>query len=150
MGKGEQTRQLIVDRALTMAQRLGLEQITLGALAEELDLSKSGLFAHFKSKEQLQLEVVKEVVERFTRIVILPALTKERGCVLRHGTDRIRHHRVGLSENDDIATSFPGGAKSLAAGSSGVGAPPSTARRSLSRRARAPESTLRNEGVACT
>ncbi len=79
MGKGEQTRQLIVDRALTMAQRLGLEQITLGALAEELDLSKSGLFAHFKSKEQLQLEVVKEVVERFTRIVILPALTKERG-----------------------------------------------------------------------
>lgn len=79
MGKGEQTRQLIVDRALTMAQRLGLEQVTLGALADELALSKSGLFAHFKSKEQLQLEVVKEVVERFTRIVILPALTKERG-----------------------------------------------------------------------
>ncbi|MEZ4301539.1 MAG: hypothetical protein R3B70_41780 [Polyangiaceae bacterium] len=43
------------------------------------------------------------------------SLTKERGCVLCHGSDRIRHHRVGWSENDDIATSFPGGAKSLVA-----------------------------------
>jgi AcrR family transcriptional regulator len=80
MGKGEQTRQLIVDRALSMAQRLGLEQVTLGVLADELDLSKSGLFAHFKSKEQLQLEVVKEVVDRFSHTVILPALKVERGA----------------------------------------------------------------------
>ncbi|MCU0695823.1 MAG: TetR/AcrR family transcriptional regulator [Myxococcaceae bacterium] len=79
MGKGEQTRQLIVDRALTMAQRIGLEQVTLGVLADELDLSKSGLFAHFKSKEQLQLEVVAEAVARFTSTVILPALKAPRG-----------------------------------------------------------------------
>ena len=79
MGKGEQTRQLIVDRALTLAQKVGLEQVTLGVLADELELSKSGLFAHFKSKEQLQLEVVAEVVHRFTNTVIIPALKQPRG-----------------------------------------------------------------------
>ncbi len=79
MGKGEQTRQLIVDRALSLAQKVGLEQVTLGVLADELDLSKSGLFAHFKSKEQLQLEVVAEARERFTNIVVIPALKAPRG-----------------------------------------------------------------------
>lgn len=79
MGKGEQTRQLIVDRALTLAQSVGLEQVTLGVLADELDLSKSGLFAHFKSKEQLQLEVVREAVERFTTVVIVESLKAPRG-----------------------------------------------------------------------
>jgi AcrR family transcriptional regulator len=79
MGKGEQTRQLIVDRALALAQKVGLEQVTLGVLADELELSKSGLFAHFKSKEQLQLEVVKEARDRFTHVVVIPSLKAPRG-----------------------------------------------------------------------
>jgi len=79
MSKGEHTRQLIVSRALAMAHRVGLEQVTLGSLANELDLSKSGLFAHFESKEALQLEVIAEVVAQFTRTVVLPALGMSRG-----------------------------------------------------------------------
>lgn len=79
MSKGEQTKQLIIDRALTLAASIGLEQVTLGTLATDLELSKSGLFAHFKSKEALQLEVVCEVVSQFTRIVVMPALSQPRG-----------------------------------------------------------------------
>lgn len=85
MGKGEQTRQLIVDRALMLAQKVGLEQVTLGVLADELELSKSGLFAHFKSKEQLQLEVIREARERFTGLVVIPALREARGLPRIHG-----------------------------------------------------------------
>lgn len=79
LGKGEQTRKLIVDRALTMAGEVGLEGVSIGALAEATGLSKSGLFAHFKSKEVLQLDVLQEVITRFISLVIQPALTTARG-----------------------------------------------------------------------
>jgi AcrR family transcriptional regulator len=85
MGKGEHTRQLIIDRALTLAQKVGLEQVTLGVLADELELSKSGLFAHFKSKEQLQLDVIAEAKERFTNLVVLSALREPRGLPRLNG-----------------------------------------------------------------
>lgn len=79
MGKGEQTRRDIVGRAYALAGQLGLEGVTLGALAEDLSLSKSGLFAHFKSKEALQLAVLQEATERFSRHVVMPALAQPRG-----------------------------------------------------------------------
>ncbi|MGZ8456799.1 MAG: TetR/AcrR family transcriptional regulator [Gemmatirosa sp.] len=79
MSKGLRTRREIVDRALAMAADVGLEGVTLGTLATELDLSKSGLFAHFRSKETLQLAVVAEAVERFTSVVVGPALAAPRG-----------------------------------------------------------------------
>ncbi len=79
MSKGEQTKQLIVSKALSLAHTLGLEQVTLGVLAQQLELSKSGLYAHFKSKEALQLEVIAEVIERFTDQVMIPALGTKRG-----------------------------------------------------------------------
>lgn len=79
MTKGEQTRQVIVARARQMAHRVGLEQVTVGQLAAELGLSKSGLFAHFKSKQALQLEVVADAVAQFTRQVVVPALGVRRG-----------------------------------------------------------------------
>lgn len=81
MSKGEQTRQQIISQALLMASRQGLEQVSLGALADSLDLSKSGLFAHFKSKEALQLAVVHETIARFTQMVVMPALAQPRGLL---------------------------------------------------------------------
>jgi len=78
--KGEATRQQIVDTALQRASELGLEGVTLGRLAEELQISKSGLFAHFKSKEALQIAVLEEAIERFTERVVRPILVKPRGA----------------------------------------------------------------------
>ena len=79
MSKGLRTRREIVDRALAMALDVGLESVTLGTLATELELSKSGLFAHFRSKETLQLAVVAEASERFASVVVIPALSEPRG-----------------------------------------------------------------------
>ena len=62
-----------------MAGEVGLEHVTLGSLASELDLSKSGLFAHFASKEALQVAVLESAVERFKHLVIQPALAAPRG-----------------------------------------------------------------------
>ncbi|WP_420969085.1 TetR/AcrR family transcriptional regulator [Bradyrhizobium sp. B120] len=79
MSKGQSTRQTIVDAALNQSIRLGLEGVSLGNLAEDVGLSKSGLFAHFKSKESLQLAVLAEAVERFMGLVVEPALKKPAG-----------------------------------------------------------------------
>ncbi len=79
MGKGEQTRRGIVRRALAIAGDVGLENVTLGTLATDLGMSKSGLFAHFKSKEALQLAVLEEAVERFGNVVARAALSEPRG-----------------------------------------------------------------------
>lgn len=79
MGRGDETRAAILDRALQMARAAGLHGVTIGALAEELDMSKSGLFAHFGSKETLQLEVLELAASRFTEAVFAPALKAPRG-----------------------------------------------------------------------
>ncbi len=79
MRKGQRTRRDIVDGALEMAGEVGLEHVTLGVLASELDLSKSGLFAHFESKEALQLAVLEEAMERFKLTVVRPAIGVPRG-----------------------------------------------------------------------
>jgi AcrR family transcriptional regulator len=84
--KGEQTRRTIVSRALGIVSDVGYEGLSIGVLAAETKLSKSGLFAHFKSKEALQLGVIEEVVNRFILRVVQPALAAPRGeprvCVL--------------------------------------------------------------------
>lgn len=77
--KGEQTRAQIVDRAMRMAYTTGLEGLSFGELATVLGFSKSGLFAHFESKEDLQLEVVQALVDRVIAEVIQPAFTRARG-----------------------------------------------------------------------
>ena len=79
MSKGEQTRQQIISRALSLSSELGLEGLSLGNLASELKLSKSGLFAHFKSKEALQLDVLQAACELFARDVVKPSLAEPRG-----------------------------------------------------------------------
>jgi len=79
MSKGAETRQQIVATALGRASEIGLEGVTLGTLADELGLSKSGLYAHFRSKEALQLAVVEEAVASFTEGVLAPTLRAPRG-----------------------------------------------------------------------
>jgi AcrR family transcriptional regulator len=79
MGKGEETKRAIVDQALDLVSTVGLENLTIGALASATGMSKSGLFAHFRSKEQLQLQVLEEARRRFVDIVVAPALKKPRG-----------------------------------------------------------------------
>ncbi len=79
MGKGAETRSAVLDQALAMASEVGLQGLTLGNLAKEVGLSKSGLFAHFDSKEQLQLQVLKNAVDRFVEDVVAPALREPRG-----------------------------------------------------------------------
>ncbi|MCI0573360.1 MAG: TetR/AcrR family transcriptional regulator [Myxococcaceae bacterium] len=79
MKKGEATQKSILEEALRQASTVGLEGLTLGVLAERLELSKSGLFAHFKSKEALQLAVLQAAVEHFIAEVVAPALSQPRG-----------------------------------------------------------------------
>ena len=79
MSKGEITRQAILDKATAVASQAGLEGLTIGKLADELELSKSGLFAHFGSKESLQVAVLENAAERFVEIVVKPALRAPRG-----------------------------------------------------------------------
>ena len=79
MSKGTQTRDAILERALRLASQVGLEGLTIGRLADDLDLSKSGLFAHFQSKEALQVQTLERAAERFTSVVIRPALQAPRG-----------------------------------------------------------------------
>lgn len=78
--KGEQTRAAILDRAVDLASAEGLEGLTIGRLAAELRLSKSGLFAHFGSKQELQLATVAAAAERFSVAVIVPALSAPEGA----------------------------------------------------------------------
>ena len=77
--KGDRTRQSILDRAVDLASLEGLEGLTIGRLADELGMSKSGLFAHFGSKEELQLATLEAAGERFLGEVLRPALKQPRG-----------------------------------------------------------------------
>ena len=77
--KGERTRQSILDRAVDLASIEGLEGLTIGRLAEELGMSKSGLFAHFGSKEDLQLATVEAAARRYIDEIFLPILHEPRG-----------------------------------------------------------------------
>ncbi|HEX7918599.1 MAG TPA: TetR/AcrR family transcriptional regulator [Gemmatimonadales bacterium] len=79
MAKGVVTRERILDQALRDASLVGLDGLSLGKLAEEVEMSKSGIFAHFGSKEELQKQVLAAAAEKFGDIVVKPALTAPRG-----------------------------------------------------------------------
>jgi AcrR family transcriptional regulator len=79
MRKGELTRHAILDHAAGLASKVGLEGLTIGALATDLELSKSGLFAHFHSKEALQLQVLEHAAAVFVERVVRPSLAEPRG-----------------------------------------------------------------------
>lgn len=77
--KGQQTRAAILDAALGMASHVGLEGLSIGALAEMMGMSKSGVFAHFGSREELQISVIREYHTRFEEEVFYPAIAEPRG-----------------------------------------------------------------------
>jgi AcrR family transcriptional regulator len=77
--RGARTRAQILERAANLASVEGLEGLTIGRLATDLGMSKSGLFAHFGSKEELQLATISAAKEIFAREVVTPALETERG-----------------------------------------------------------------------
>jgi AcrR family transcriptional regulator len=77
--KGEQTKAAILDIALEVAARDGLEGVTIGILADRLDMSKSGVFSHFGSREDLLIATLKEYETRFTADVLKPAVALPRG-----------------------------------------------------------------------
>jgi AcrR family transcriptional regulator len=79
VSKGEDTRQHILGEALALASEVGLDGVSIGALAERARMSKSGLFAHFQSKEGLELAILDEAVARFVEDVVAPALKEPRG-----------------------------------------------------------------------
>ena len=109
MRKGEQTRALILDEAVAFASQVGLEGLSIGSLAERLDMSKSGLFAHFGSKEDLQVRTLRRAQELFLEQVVSPAVKQDQGL------PRLRalfsNWLAWLESNEDL----PGGCLMLAA-----------------------------------
>lgn len=98
--KGSATRELILGRAYELAQELGLEGLSIGTVAISAGMSKSGVFAHFGSREQLQLALLESVGARFVEFIKTPALREPRGLPrLRKLTERwcewSRAHRSG-------------------------------------------------------
>jgi AcrR family transcriptional regulator len=79
VSKGDETRQAVIDQAVEIAGRLGVAGLTIGTLASATGMSKSGLYAHFRSKEALQLAVLASAREHFVDQVIRPALAAPRG-----------------------------------------------------------------------
>ena len=77
--KGQQTRAAILDAALGLASHVGLEGLSIGVLAEVTNMSKSGVFAHFGSREELQISVVRQYHTRFEEEVFFPAIREPRG-----------------------------------------------------------------------
>lgn len=79
MSKGDETRLAVLEEAVGLARQVGLSGLTIGSLAERTQLSKSGLFAHFRSKEALQLSVLEHAREDFETAVVRPAIQTPRG-----------------------------------------------------------------------
>lgn len=79
MQKGQQTKAAIVEAALGLATHIGLEGLSIGALADITGMSKSGVFAHFGSREELQISVIREYHTRFEQEVFYPAMSSPRG-----------------------------------------------------------------------
>jgi AcrR family transcriptional regulator len=106
--KGESTRQTILDEATRLASQVGLGGLTIGSLATQTGLSKSGLFAHFNAKESLQVQVLDHAATRFHSHVIEPILAAPRG------EPRLRE----LFEHwlKWVANGLPGGCVFIAAG----------------------------------
>jgi AcrR family transcriptional regulator len=77
--KGERTRAAILDEALRLVSKAGLDGLTIGTLADATDMSKSGLFAHFGSRDELLLAVLAHGQAEFTEVVFQPAMAKPRG-----------------------------------------------------------------------
>lgn len=104
MRKGEQTRSSIIDAALAQASEGGFESLTIGALAERTRMSKSGLFAHFGSREDLQIAAIEVAAQRFVDTVFRPALKAPRGLPRLRA---LMDHWLGWTERTGLAHGCP-------------------------------------------
>ncbi|HET8818268.1 MAG TPA: TetR/AcrR family transcriptional regulator [Xanthomonadaceae bacterium] len=98
--RGSATRDAIIDRAHEIARFAGLEGLSIGPLAQAVGMSKSGVFAHFGSREDLQLAVLEEAARRFGESVLAPALSEPRGlprlrAIMRHWFEWVRGNSDG-------------------------------------------------------
>jgi AcrR family transcriptional regulator len=94
--KGQQTKAAIIEAALGLATQIGIEGLSIGALAEVTQMSKSGVFAHFGSREELQISVVREYHRRFEEEVFYPAMKEPRGLPRLRALFRNWMHRTSL------------------------------------------------------
>lgn len=94
--KGQQTRAAILEAALGLASQMGLEGLSIGVLAETMRMSKSGVFAHFGSREELQISVVREYHARFEEEIFYPAIREPRGLPRLHAMFERWVKRVSL------------------------------------------------------
>ncbi|WP_235835321.1 TetR/AcrR family transcriptional regulator [Piscinibacter terrae] len=94
--KGQQTRAAILDAALALAANMGLEGLSIGALAEVTQMSKSGVFAHFGSREELQISVIREYHSKFEEEVFFPAMREARGLPRLRALFQRWVHRVSM------------------------------------------------------
>lgn len=112
MSKGAATREMIIDRAYALACAAGLESLSIGVLAQNAGMSKSGVFAHFGSREELQAAVLDSAAERFVEHVMGSALKVPRGVqrlrrIVENWFDWVNHESGGclllsaVSEFDD-------------------------------------------------
>jgi AcrR family transcriptional regulator len=108
-GKALNTKTVILDTAMKIASRWGIEGLTIGELAKAVGMSKSGLFAHFGGKDQLQLDVLKSATENFVEAVMKPAFTEPRG------EPRIRAMVKNWIEHLNDEAALPGGSILIAA-----------------------------------
>lgn len=79
IARGDRTRAAVLDRAVRLATEAGLDGLSLSQLAQTLRVSKSGLFAHWRSKEDLQLATVEHARLQWVQHVVTPALAQPRG-----------------------------------------------------------------------
>lgn len=100
--KPSNTKELIISTALAQSVTVGLESISLGKLATKINMSKSGLFAHFKSKGALQLAVVEAALDLFQSSVIAPAMAKPTGLPRLHAL--FEHYLNWMSGSSGLET----------------------------------------------
>ena len=94
--KGQQTRATILDAALALASHMGLEGLSIGALADVTQMSKSGVFAHFGSREELQISVVRQYHARFEEEIFFPSMQDARGLPRLKALFERWVHRVSM------------------------------------------------------
>lgn len=107
MNKGFTTKENILKAAFEFTSKFGFESLSIGELAKNVGMSKSGLFGHFKSKEKLQMMVMDYAAENFTLKVIRPALRSDRGIP--------RIEKIMLNWKKWSSSSLPGGCPFLSA-----------------------------------
>ncbi len=98
--KGAATRDAIIDKAYEIARFAGVEGLSIGPLAQAVGMSKSGVFAHFGSREDLQIAVIDSAAARFAQYVMTPAVAQPRGlprlrAIMQHWFDWVRGNSGG-------------------------------------------------------